>query len=297
MRLKRERKTNDMYIVYKHTNKINGKVYIGITCQTPEQRWRSGLGYKDQSKFYGAILKYGWDGFFHEILFNDLSQKDAYEVEEKLIKEYDSINNGYNIQTGGEDVGIWAKDNLSKRVYQLDPFDFHIIREFESLSVASRKYNVAPTAISNATQENGTSAGYYWCFTDKYTQEWKPRSNLNEQSIYKLDKSTFQIIKKYNSIVEAAKENNLSCSGLYRCHELFSLGGFCWCKCKDWYEGWKPTKKPNTATPVYQIDPVNLKIINEWESIKEAPQVLGVNKNVIIRCCQRKGIIAGGFHW
>lgn len=101
-----------MYIVYKHTNKTNGKVYIGITCQIPEQRWRSGLGYKDQSKFYGAILKYGWDGFLHEILYSNLTQKEAYKLEEKLIKKFDSINNGYNIQTGGDDVGIWAKENL-----------------------------------------------------------------------------------------------------------------------------------------------------------------------------------------
>ena len=286
-----------MYIVYKHTNKVNGKVYIGITCQTPEQRWRSGLGYKDQSKFYGAILKYGWDGFLHEILYSNLSQKDAYDLEVKLIEQFDSINNGYNIQTGGDDVGIWAKDNLSKRIYQLDPMDFHIIKEFESLSDASREYNIAPTAISNAIQTNGTSVGYYWCFADDYSTDWKPRTNLNEQSIYKIDKTTFKIIKKYDSIILASNENDISCSGLYRCDEFFSLGGFCWCKCNEWYDGWRPSRKPNTATPVYQIEKNTLKVVNEWESIKEASQVLGINKNVIARCCQRKGIVAGGFHW
>ena len=285
-----------MYIVYKHTNKTNGKIYIGITCQTPEQRWRSGLGDKDQSKFYNAILKYSWNGFLHEIIFSNLSQKQAYELEEKLIKQYDSIDNGYNIQIGGEDIGIWAKANLSKRIYQLDPVDYHVIREYESIADASDKHNIASTSIAQAIRRSGTSVGYYWCIADNFL-DWKPRSNLNEQSIYKIDRKTFKILKKYDSIVSASQENNISCSGLYRCDEFFSLGGFCWCKCNEWYEGWKPSRKPNTATPVYQIEQNTLRVINEWESIKEASQVLGINKNVIVRCCKRKGIIAGGFHW
>lgn len=74
-------------------------------------------------------------------------------------------------------------------------------------------------------------------------------------------------------------------------------GGFCWCKKENWYKGWKPKRKPNTATPVFQIEPNSLKVLNEWPSIIEASKALGINKNTIIRCCQNKGILAGNFHW
>ena len=59
-----------MWVIYKHTNLINGKIYIGQTCQNPEDRWDYGCGYKKHNlHFYNAIKKYGWkEGFSHEII-------------------------------------------------------------------------------------------------------------------------------------------------------------------------------------------------------------------------------------
>lgn len=54
-----------LYIVYAHVNKLNGKTYIGQTCQSPERRWRNGDGYKHNLYFRRAIDKYGWDNFIH----------------------------------------------------------------------------------------------------------------------------------------------------------------------------------------------------------------------------------------
>ena len=71
-----------MWTVYIHTNKENGKVYIGITGQTVERRWRSdGSGYKKCLLFYRAIQKYGWDNFNHIVLLENISEECAKEIE------------------------------------------------------------------------------------------------------------------------------------------------------------------------------------------------------------------------
>lgn len=47
---------NKKFVIYKHTNLINNKIYIGQTCQKPEYRWGSeGQGYKNSPHFYAAI--------------------------------------------------------------------------------------------------------------------------------------------------------------------------------------------------------------------------------------------------
>lgn len=93
-----------MYCVYCHTNKINGKKYIGITSQRPEDRWGTcGNKYISTPHFYSAIQKYGWDNFNHEILYDNLSKEQACDIEKTLIKQYDTQNRekGYNILEGG----------------------------------------------------------------------------------------------------------------------------------------------------------------------------------------------------
>jgi group I intron endonuclease len=94
-----------MYSVYQHINKINGKIYIGITKQLPEKRWgKGGNNYKSSPHFYSAIQKYGWDNFEHKILYEGLTYAEACEKEKELIKKFQSMNRefGYNSTSGGD---------------------------------------------------------------------------------------------------------------------------------------------------------------------------------------------------
>ena len=67
------------WCVYCHTNKTNGKKYFGITSKNPEDRWKNGNGYCNQIVFWNAIQKYGWDNFKHEIIVDNITEKEAKE--------------------------------------------------------------------------------------------------------------------------------------------------------------------------------------------------------------------------
>lgn len=104
------------YTVYMHKNKINGKVYIGITSLKPWRRWDCGRGYKNQILFYRAIEKYNWNNFEHIILFENLIKKEAEQKEIELIAYYKSNNKkyGYNIANGGNCVGSASEETRKK---------------------------------------------------------------------------------------------------------------------------------------------------------------------------------------
>lgn len=87
-------------IIYAHINKINGKSYIGQTYST-KNRWSgNGEQYRGCTKFYNAIKKYGWDNFQH-IILEYTTPELADKREQYYIKKFNSIENGYNLTTGG----------------------------------------------------------------------------------------------------------------------------------------------------------------------------------------------------
>lgn len=109
----RESTKDKKFVVYMHKNLVNGKVYIGQTCDLSE-RWRgSGKNYFNSIKFFNAIKKYGWDSFSHEVLYDNLNQGAADILEKELIEKYDSIRSGYNLKEGGA-RGQLSQESLKK---------------------------------------------------------------------------------------------------------------------------------------------------------------------------------------
>lgn len=88
------------------TRHPTAKKYFGIT-HNPRRRWQNGHGYFRNKHFYNAILKYGWESFSHEILYDNLSLEKACELEKQYISKHKTYlyENGYNGSLGGENPG------------------------------------------------------------------------------------------------------------------------------------------------------------------------------------------------
>lgn len=92
-------------VIYKLTSPSGG-VYIGqsINIERRHAAYKR-KNCKDQSALYNAILKYGFENFTVDILFeteiNENTKNTLDEMEIYYISFYDSMNNGYNCTTGG----------------------------------------------------------------------------------------------------------------------------------------------------------------------------------------------------
>lgn len=109
-------------IIYKVTNLINGKIYIGQTIKSLEKRkmahiWKA----KNNGSFYfyRALNKYGIENFKWKVICICPNLNSLNKQEEYYIVYYDSMNNGYNCTSGGLN-SLHSKETKNKiRQFQL----------------------------------------------------------------------------------------------------------------------------------------------------------------------------------
>jgi group I intron endonuclease len=96
-----------MGYIYKITNTVNNKAYIGVTTQSnPNERWSNHKSHNRQGNgcpfLMKAFKKYGEDAFKFEVLIICFDE-DVFRFESEYIKKYNSLSpNGYNVATGGK---------------------------------------------------------------------------------------------------------------------------------------------------------------------------------------------------
>ena len=191
--------------IYKITNKVNNKVYIGQSVDI-FQRWKEHKSYAFCEKrecynnhLYCAIRKYGLENFKFQII--EECNKDELDVKEQYwIKYYDSINpnKGYNLVLSNQTAN---HQNLKVKQYDLNG---NYIATFNSFREAERCTGADHTLISRCcdkTKGNRMAGNYQWCLENESLDGYKYQSVKKRIGRFGLD-GTF--IEEYSSIKEAA---------------------------------------------------------------------------------------------
>lgn len=228
------------YLIYKITNKINGKFYIGchVTENINDNYLGSGIAIKR------AIKKYGKQNFAKEILFTFDNMTDMHEKEKILIKENIGNVNCYNLTEGGR--GSFYHINSNRKLYP-NPMthDKNVVsklvaklkNKFETdEEYRKMKISVAIQNLKHATEKN---KGKKRPKHSKFMAEWAKNNWVtNKESIRDSLSSYFVLtspdgkIYKTNRLQDFCEENNLTYVSVWassKTHKPVSKG-----KSKGW---------------------------------------------------------------
>lgn len=185
-----------MPYIYKITNMVNNKIYIGKTLNSIEKRWKEHKNEYQKERvekrpLYSAMKKYGIDNF--EISLVEECTEDNFSEREKYwIEFYGSFKYGYNATLGGDGTryadydliySLWKQDKTVLDIHKITTYDESTIRR------ALECYKVS-------------------------SEERKKRANLKKRKmIAQLDKNTEQIIRIFPLTEEANRFLNKQSSG------------------------------------------------------------------------------------
>lgn len=207
--------------IYKITNTINEKIYVGKS-KNPKVRWRQHKSHskKRNTKLYYAMRKYGIENFIFEIL----EECKENEVNDREMYYVSFLNPYYNMTNGGDGGGFlnkkhgdkWKnaiKQSNSKKVACYD-LNGNLIKIYESCRDAS--YDVFGKdcrGIDAVTRgEYKTCGGYQWKTFDNHPDlkisKYK-RTSYKVKKVAKYDCNN-NLIEIYDSMTIASKENEAS---------------------------------------------------------------------------------------
>lgn len=219
--MKRENEERKEFIIYKSTNQVNDKIYIGSTTSSLKQRkldHQERANRTELGKFYEAIHTYGADSFTWETIDTAEDVDELAYKEQQYIAEFKANENGYNSDCGG---------GFKKSVYQYCIETGKQLRKFDSLEEAANATDTSRSNISTACLGHSkTAKNFYWSYLDK--EEYKTADMRFKCVTQKTINGEF--IHEFKSIAEASRQTGISKSGIAKTvrGEQVQAGGFLW---------------------------------------------------------------------
>ena len=283
------------YIVYQTTNKVNGKLYIGVH-KTENPNIFDGyigngiyVGYKlenPKTAYQHALKKYGYNSFIRTTLKVFDTEEEAYKLEGELVTlDFIRQDNNYNIKTGGIH-GCWNY----KIVYQFD-YSGNLIKKWDSVSDIIEHYSCCDSRIRMAVNNKYSAFESYWSFSDKLENIEDYRKS-NQSETYQFDQKG-NLIQVFKSTAEASRILGYNQGSLNEAISKKKLHKGCyWTKDPDnIFNIIKVNKLYNLRNKsVIQYD-LEMNPINEFTSITEASKELGISYNTIQKCITNGSIL------
>ena len=325
------------WTLYCHTNKVNGKMYFGITCSNnPKRRWRGGSGYKACPYFSAAIEKYGWDGFKHEVIETGLTKDEASEAERLAISFFDTDKKekGYNVQPGGISVGgmsdegkaslrtnnIGLNANKQRPVVAFD-LDGNKLGEFPLISFAAQHFGIKRgTLINHLRKPRGTCSGMIFKYAEdvvgldrlpdeaiKQALYKKPISgcdSFSAKSVVVFDYDTGKRIAEFGTVNDASSFCGVDVQGVLSgrqksCAKKYTCRYSSDVSGVDWL---LPSEcRPSNPIPNRHKEILQYTVggdfVSEYISAAEASRATGISCKAIYACAGGDSKTSGGYVW
>lgn len=183
-----------IFSIYKATNKINSKIYIGFDSNWPNRRWdHNRKTPKTNSIFHRAITKYGKEAFEWEVIYQTKDGNHCLnKMETHFIKEYNSFKpNGYNMTLGGDgQLGRTPTQQQRKKMSishkNVKLSDYHKNRISEShKGKIPKNCEVKEWVVTYPTKKIETIINVNkFCKENSIPSWWLYRSSANEKPYY-----------------------------------------------------------------------------------------------------------------
>lgn len=169
-------------IIYQIRNLVNGKIYIGQSQKSFEERYKNGRWWAKTTNTHlkNAAKKYGIENFLVEILESDVSSVELLnKLEEEYIKNLNCVEpNGYNVMSGGKNAKASRdcilqramKRRKVKNIYLKNQKTGEIV-EAETMADFCKERDLSPTNI-NLVVNGKVTSHKYWTLPDVVMKYW-----------------------------------------------------------------------------------------------------------------------------
>lgn len=291
--------------IYKITNQINGKVYIGLTTKkNPRTRLQQHLRYakgskEERSYIHSAIAKYGEENFEFEVIESNIhDREELQQLEIDYITNYNSFGEGgYNRTTGGEG-GL----REGRPIVQLDKDTGKFINEFPTIIYACNELDINyGTMMSHLNGVSKTTNGFIFEYKDLYEAEdyeFQPIEFKYSPRVVQLDKTTGKLLGRYSSFINASRATGVSVDTISRMvNGKGNADDSIWMAETEYNaENFVLNLEDYVTNGVVQLDKETGELINKYYSIKEAAEACGTSISNISSSFKRNNY-AVGYVW